>query len=156
MSVEITDECVDLLLNQEEGNSATAYPDTRGFLTIARGVCIDHRVAGAGLPPSALEEANAVKTAEAKKYAQQVPGYELANPVQRSVLISMCFQLGPLTEEKWPNFPAATGTGDWKAAGVAGRDSEWWRTETRGRAEREMRMLETGQWVPFNYPGRPE
>lgn len=150
--IQPTDTLTDTLLNQEEGNSATAYPDIRGFMTIGRGVCIDRRVPGAGLPLTALAIANATKTEQAKMRAESIPGYTLANPVQQSVLISMCFQLGNVD---WPDFRAAVAAGDWKKAAAAGRDSDWWRTETRGRAEREMRMLESGEWVPFNYPGRP-
>lgn len=137
---------VERLLDEEEGRSSpTAYPDTRGYLTIARGVCVDKRVGGAGLPPEAIQVANKVRTDEARERAMSIPGYERCNDVRQAVLTSMCFQLGIVN---WPEFRAALAMDDYEAAADAGRDSVWWRAETPRRAEREMRMLESGVWLP--------
>lgn len=134
------------LLDEEEGEKPYVYPDSKGFWTIARGVCVDRRVAGAGLPQAAIAAANEVKTEEARQRAMSLPGFDRCNDVRQAVLISMCFQLGTLAA--WHDFKSALAMDDYKAAAAAGRDSDWWRTETPKRAEREMKMLETGVWVP--------
>lgn len=136
----------DQLLDEEEGNVLTVYPDSRGYWSIARGICIDPRVPGAGLPKAAADVANAERTNEARERAKDLPGFQRCNEIQQAVLVSMCFQLGTLAN--WPQFKGALAMGDYKAAAAAGRDSDWWRTQTPRRAEREMKMLETGEWVP--------
>jgi GH24 family phage-related lysozyme (muramidase) len=138
---------VEQLLNEEEGpSSPTAYPDSRGYLTIARGVCIDKRVTGCGLSARAIQAANEDKTEDAVRIAMRFPNWPLHNPVQQAVLVSMAFQMGesPLY---WPAFNAALEARDYAAAEAAGLDSEWAKTETPRRAKREMAMLRSGSWV---------
>ena len=139
---------VEQLLNEEEGpSSPTVYKDNLGYDTIARGVCVDKRVPGCGLPPAALEIANQAKTADAQMIAMRFPRWAEHNPVRQAVLVSMCFQMGekPLS---WPQFNGALQRLDYEAAEAAGLDSEWAKTETPRRAKREMGMLRSGGWIP--------
>lgn len=137
---------VEQLLDEEEGSTDYVIFDKRGYATIARGVCVDQRVPGARLPPEAVQAANKVRTDEARQRAADLPGFIRCNPIRQAVLVSMCFQLGTLAA--WHDFKGALAIDDYKAAAAAGRDSDWWRTETPKRAEREMQMLESGQWIP--------
>lgn len=134
------------LIGEEEGREPCAYPDTEGFLTIGIGALVDRRQPGAGLCDAAIDAQFAHDSAEARATAARFPHYSDLNEVRQAVLISMAFQLGskPL---HWPQFMAALEARDPKKAAAAGRDTDWWRVQTHTRAEREMRMLETGEWV---------
>lgn len=139
---------VETLLDEEEGNTPFAYPDKRGFMTIARGVCVDKRVPGAGLPKVAMDAANKARTDEARARAAALQGFDRLNDVQQAVIVSMCFQLGTLGD--WPHFRAALAAGDISGMVQAGMDSDWYRDPIKGtpkRAKRELQMLAGGQWV---------
>ena len=135
------------ILDEEEGVTAHVIRDSRGYLTIARGCLVDPSVPCDGLCQEAIAVQSAHDLATAVASAQRLPGFQLANDVRQAVLISMVFQLGSLDESEWPDFRAACGRGDWEAAAAAGRDSKWWRRQTHLRAEREMRMIESGAWI---------
>jgi GH24 family phage-related lysozyme (muramidase) len=136
---------VEQLLDEEEGEKPFVYPDSRGFWTIARGVCVDSRVPGAGLPRAAMDAANEIRTEEARQRAMDLPGFNRCNAVRQAVLVSMCFQLGDLHD--WPHFKGALAMDDYEAAAAAGMDSDWARTQTPARAKRQMQMMASGQWV---------
>lgn len=139
------------LVGEEEGLSPTAYPDSRGFITIAIGCLVDKRIPGSGLCQAAIDAQFAHDSAQAAKDAALYPGYFQMNEVRQAVIFSMSFQMGtkPL---HWPNFDAAIAACDWKAARVAGLDSEWAREETPKRAQREMYMLFSGAWLNHGDP----
>jgi GH24 family phage-related lysozyme (muramidase) len=137
----------DQLLSEEEGRKRTAYKDSRGFDTIGVGCLVDARVPGAGLCDAAIDAQLEHDSASARHQASAYPGYADMNAVRQAVVISMAFQMGakPLG---WAQFTAALTAKDYSAAAAAGRDTDWCRSQTTARAEREMRMLETGVWVP--------
>lgn len=134
------------ILDEEEGRSRTAYPDTRGYWTISRGCLVDSRVPGAGLCDAAMAAQDAHDSAQARSLAAQFPHFAELNDVRQAVLISMCFQLGPKPLH-WPDFNVALAARDYAAAAAAGLDSDWARDQTPKRAKREMQMLASGQWV---------
>ncbi len=59
----------------------------------------------------------------------------------QGVLVNMMFNMGRTRLSKFKNFNSAIAEGDWKRAGVEGRDSLWHRQVTN-RAERLMVTLE--------------
>lgn len=134
------------LIAEEEGRSSTAYKDSRSYLTIGVGALIDPKVPGAGLCDAAIDAQFEHDSQSARAIAGKFPHFAELNEVRQAVLISMAFQLGdkPL---HWPNFMNALESRNYRAAADAGRDTDWWRTQTPRRAEREMQMLETGSWV---------
>ncbi len=134
------------LVAEEEGKSRGAYFDSRKLLTIGIGCLIDPSIPGAGLCDEAITVQFAHDSRAARDIAAQFPHFAELNEVRQAVLISMTFQMGakPL---RWPNFVAALQERDYPKAAEAGRDSDWWRTQTHIRAERAMTMLETGAWV---------
>ena len=150
---------MDALLDQEEGPSSPfAYPDSRGYLTIARGVCVDKRIPGAGLPPSAIAEANRVRTDEARQRAASLPGFSACNPVRQAVLVSLCFQLGSM--DGWPDFQACLAAGNYEGAAdnllyadVATETPSKLLQETPDRCRREAQMLRSG--VRVGVPNQP-
>jgi lysozyme len=135
------------LVGEEEGREAFAYPDTRGFLTIGIGALVDKRVHGAaGLCSEAIDAQFAHDSTRARADAMRLLGFERCNDVRQAVLVSMCFQLGDLHD--WPNFRRAIEVGDYSTAAQHGLDSDWARTQTPKRANRQMRMLASGEWEP--------
>ncbi len=132
------------LVEEEEGRKTTAYPDSRGYLTIGVGALIDPKVPGAGLCHKAIDAQLENDMTQAREDAANLPGFQRCNEVRQAVLISMCFQLGNLHD--WPHFKGALAMSDFDAAAAAGLDSEWAK-QTPQRAKREMQMLASGQWI---------
>ena len=138
----------DRLITESEGCRLTAYKDTRGLWTIGIGHLLDNSYDRTGytITQEEADELLEQDTKQARQEATGFPNFFQMNEVRQAVCISMCFQLGskPLY---WPHFMAALQIPDYTAAAIAGRDSDWWRVQTPKRAEREMKMLETGEWV---------
>lgn len=134
------------LIGEEEGRVRTSYKDSRGFDTIAIGCLVDKRVRGAGLCDAAIDAQFAHDRASADAICARIPNFEDLGDVQKAALTSVAFQLGDQVLG-WKNFMAAMERRDLASAAAALRDSEWARTETPQRAERETSMLESGNWV---------
>jgi GH24 family phage-related lysozyme (muramidase) len=135
------------LISEEEGRDPCVYKDSLGYFSIAIGCLVDRSQLGAGLCDAAIDAQFAHDSATARSIAARFPYFDEMNEVRKAVMISMAFQLTtkPL---HWPDFMAALGARDYVKAAAAGRDTDWWRVQTHTRAEREMRMLESGLWVP--------
>lgn len=132
------------LIEEEEGREPCAYPDSLGYLTIGVGCLVDKRAHGAGLCHEAIDAQLNHDMAQAREDAANLPGFQRVNEVRQAVLISMCFQLGNLHD--WPHFKAALAMGEMELAAQAGLNSEWAK-QTPARAQREMQMLASGQWI---------
>lgn len=137
------------LIKESEGCELVAYKDTRDLWTIGYGHLLDPQTQDWGGYAITQQEADAFLEDDmgtARNLANGFPYFASMNDVRQAVCISMCFQMGakPL---HWPNFMAALEAQDYTATAAAGRDSEWRRVQTPKRAEREMKMLETGNWV---------
>jgi GH24 family phage-related lysozyme (muramidase) len=137
------------LVAEEEGRKRTAYPDSRGFLTIGIGCCVDPKVIGTGLCDAAIDAQFAHDRATADSVCARIPGFASLNEVQQAALVSIAFQLDAQILG-WAHFMAAMceTPPNVKAAAAALLDSEWARRQTPQRATRECEMLETGVWVP--------
>jgi GH24 family phage-related lysozyme (muramidase) len=135
------------LLDEEEGPpSPTVYTDSEGYATIARGCLVDKRVKGAGLCAAAMAVQTAHDEALARGIASTFPHFTELNDVRQAVLVSMCYQMGT-KPMRWPNFMVALTSRDYDAAAAAGLETDWARSETPKRAEREMGMLRSGVWI---------
>jgi lysozyme len=135
------------LVAESEGLRLTAYVDTKGYWTIGYGHKLPQTQEWDGHTITA-EEADNLLTEDmrsARIIAAEFPHFAEVNDVRQAVLISMAFQMGtkPL---HWPEFMAALQARDYLSAADAGLDSDWHR-QTPARAEREMKMLETGNWA---------
>jgi GH24 family phage-related lysozyme (muramidase) len=137
-----------VLIERFEECRLESYLDTRGIPTIAWG----HTGSDVYYPGQTCSQEQADMwlqndMALARYEAGEFPYFNSLNDVRQAVLVSMCYQMGtdPL---HWPHFMAALGVEDYTEAADAGRDSDWWRTETPARAELEMKMLETGVYQP--------
>lgn len=139
-------EMAERLIAEEEGRDPCAYRDSRGYLTIGIGCLVDKSQIGAGLCDAAITAQFAHDSATARTEATRFPHFDELSDVRKAVLISMCFQMGTKPRH-WPNFMAAMAAKDYAQAAAAGRDSDWWRVQTHNRAERQMKMLESNEWV---------
>lgn len=134
------------LLIEEEGVVNHAYTDSLGFTTIGVGHLIDPRKGGKisdAIVAAILDEDIAAKTAD----AATLDGFAALNDVQRAAVVAMVFQLGIGGVRGFPAMLRALAAGDFKSAAAAGRASLW-HQQTPARSNREMKMLETGLWVP--------
>lgn len=61
-----------------------------------------------------------------------------------NILLNQSYQMGltSFNPNEWPNYFQCLKERDWKQAAKEGRDSKWWKIQTRKRAERLMRALE--------------
>lgn len=131
------------LVSEMEGRIPYAYPDSEGFLTIGVGCLIDRRKGGR-LCDEAIDAQLEHDLKAARERAAALTGFDQCNEVRQAVIVSMCFQLGSLAA--WVHFRNALSAGDYTAAADAGLDSLWAR-QTPARAERQMQMLRTGEWL---------
>lgn len=136
------------LIKESEGCELVAYKDTRGLWTVGVGHLLDPQDKDWSGYAITQQEADAFLQEDmmtARNLASGFPYFASMNDVRQAVCVSMCFQMGakPL---HWPHFIAALEAQDYHAAAVAGLDSLW-HQQTPKRAEREMSMLETGNWI---------
>jgi len=130
------------LVSEEEGRIAHVYQDSEGWWTIGVGALVDARKGGA-LCDEAIDVQLDHDLQAARKRAANLPGFQRCNEVRQAVLVSMCFQLGSL--QGWPKFKAALALGDYVLAATEGLASLWAK-QTPSRAQRQMHMLQTGEW----------
>lgn len=143
------------LLQEEEGCTLAARPDSKGYWEIGWGHDLPFHAQGyAGLEWSQEMADSHLTTdaAQALEYAAELVGFNQCNDVRQAVLGAMCYQLGSLVD--WPKFKAALAKADYAEAAKQGltrndgvTPSEWV-VETPKRARRAMLMMATGVWVP--------
>ena len=131
------------LISEEEGESSPTVYFIDGLAHIGRGVCVDPKVAGAGIPPNVLAMLDTAKIMSAEDMANDLPGFQRCNDVRQAVCVSMCYQLGTLAD--WPQFKAALAAGEYDMAADAMLDSKW-AIQTPARALRQATMMRTGEW----------
>lgn len=140
------------LISEEEGRRAQPYYDHLGFVTWGIGHLADPRKT-CPVPDRIIDLMFDFDYAEKWALARQIPGFSALNEVQQAAIISMVFQMGfePFDGDgfkDFTNFLAALKKGDVKKAAAEGLDSKWAKVDTPRRAQRQMRMLATGLWVP--------
>lgn len=141
------------LIIEEEGVKYEPYYDHLGFVTWGVGHLCDPR-RPTPIAPEVVQLQLGYDLKAKREEARRFPGFDRLNEVQQAAIVSMVFQMGaePFDGDgfkDWRNFCAAMRAGDWKLAAKHGRDSLWRREQTPARAERQMRMLESGLFVPW-------
>lgn len=143
------------LISEEEGVKQQPYYDNtpEKFVTGGIGCLLDPRKP-CPLPMDVVQLLYQHRLDEKRAQASTVPGFDALNDVQRAVIVSMVYQMGfePFDGDghrDFTNMLLALKARDVHAAANHGRDSKWAKIDTPQRAERQMRMLETGVWVPW-------
>jgi lysozyme len=131
------------LVSEEEGRIAHVYRDSRGFWSIGVGCLVDGSKGG-GLCDEAIDVQLEHDLKTARERATALNGFDRCNDVRQAVIVSMCFQLGSLAA--WTQFRNALSAGDYSAAADHGLDSLWAK-QTPARAQRQMQMLRSGEWL---------
>lgn len=131
-------------LRRDEGVEPSAYQDHLGFWTIGVGRLIDKRKGGR-LTDEEIDYllANDIRACIAD--VDELPAWQAVkdDPVRARALLNMRFQLGATGLRGFKNSLARIAAKQWAAAGAALRQSKWY-TQTPKRAERVIRMFETG------------
>lgn len=133
-------------LERHEGNSATAYPDSLGYLTIGIGRCIDGRLAGTGL---SVEEREYLLTndidARVRALAARYPWFVDLDPVRQAVLVNMAFMgIGKLAG--FTKMLAAVAHGQYGLASDEMLDSRW-ASQVKHRADELAAQMRLGTWI---------
>lgn len=140
------------LIVEEEGRKAQPYYDHKGYVTWGVGHLADPRKT-CPVPDRIIDLMFDHDYAEKLALARQIPGFNGLNEAQQAVVVSMVFQMGfePFDGDGFKDFTkflAALKKGDVKTAAAEGLDSKWAKEDTPRRAQRQMRMLASGLWVP--------
>ena len=122
------------LIRKHEGFRASAYRDTRGYLTIGYGRLIDARRAG-GISRAEAEFllADDIKRAEAAVRAL-FRGADGFTPARYNALVSMAFNLGRGGLQRFSKMSAATACNNWEIAAEEALNSAW-ATQVPARAQ---------------------
>lgn len=135
------------LISEEEGREAQPYYDHLGFVTWGIGHLADPRKS-CPVPEHIVDAMFDHDYAEKMLQASTFPGFKDLNEVQQAVIVSMVFQLGFDGVKKFKKFLGAVKQHDFRGAAMEGMDSKWAKEDTPRRAQRQMKMLATGIWVP--------
>lgn len=131
-------------LARDEGRVRHVYKDSLGYLTVGVGRLVDQRKGG-GLRESEIDFLLDNDIDEAIEDVQSLPAWQAVknDPVRSRALLNMRFQLGADGLRGFRNSLAMIASRDWARAGANLRASKWYR-QTPQRAERVIRMIETG------------
>ncbi len=135
------------LLVREEELRLTVYPDSKGYLTIGVGRCIDKRIPGAGL--SRLEALYLLNNDIAhvrRQLAAELPfTVTLLDETRRTILEAMVFQLGLPHFLGFHHMISAVQAQDWDTAADEMLDSDWARIDSPARAQRMAEAMRSGK-----------
>lgn len=136
---------VDKDLTIDEGVIPSAYQDHLGFWTIGRGILIDKRKGGK-LFPEEIAFINRNRLGMLLAGVIDEPWYPAVSddPVRLAGILNMQFQLGAGSDEEFVNSFRFIAAKDWARAAANLRKSLWAR-QTPARAERVIRLIETGK-----------
>jgi GH24 family phage-related lysozyme (muramidase) len=138
------------LIAEEEGLKQQPYYDNtkERYVTWGIGHLADPRKP-CPIPMEIVQRMFAIDLEAKRADAKRVPGFDRLNEIQQAAIISMEFQLGHIGLLGFRDMINELARGDARTAAKCGRDSKWWREDTHPRAERQMQMLESGLWVPW-------
>ena len=132
-------------LIEDEGEVLHAYEDHLGFLTIGVGRLIDKRKGGGiSQDESRYLLRNDIARCRAQ-CEQRFPWFLQLDPVRQDAIVCMAFQLGLDGVAKFKMMIRALSIGDYVAASLEMRRSEWHK-QTPARCERMARIMSRGIW----------
>lgn len=123
-------------LEADEGFRSTVYRDSEGYWTVGFGICVDDRVAGAGLTE---DEARSILNKRVRRtyfdIHRAIPYIDdLPEPVQRA-MVNMAYQLGVKGLLQFKKMLLALDVRDYAMAAEEALDSKW-AQQTPNRAKR--------------------
>ena len=127
------------LIRKHEGFRASAYRDTRGYLTMGYGRLIDAR-RGGGITRQEAEFLLAGDTKRAEATVRVYHGADGFTAARYNALVSMAFNLGRGGMRRFTNMSAAIACNDWELAADEALNSVWAR-QVPARAREIARAL---------------
>lgn len=132
-------------LRRDEGWSPTLYKCTADAWTLGYGFNVDPDKGGR-IPKAVAEFWLRYEINDRESQLQsRWPAYENQHPDVKRALLNMTFQMGVDGVLGFKNMLKALERGDRLEAAGHARDSDWWRIQTRERAERVCRLIEGTQ-----------
>jgi len=130
-------------LKHDEGLRLKAYKDSRGVWTAGYGTNLQVLEVTEGWAVRKLNE----RVEELRAIADKLPTYTLLNGARKDVILSMMYQLGVHGTLNFKKMWEALEDEDFVEAAKEMRDSKWWRAkDTKRRAERMGKRMESGVW----------
>jgi lysozyme len=150
MSITYDTKRLTALLSHHEGRVPHAYQDSLGFWTIGVGHLIDKRKGGR-IPETIIDALLANDIQEhAESLIRSEPWIENLDPVRKTVLIDMAFNLGVAGLLQFGRTLNAVKQGNYADAAEFMLQSKW-ATQVGRRARRLSEMMRTGEW-PTDVP----
>lgn len=131
------------IARDEGGFRSKPYRDSRGFLTIGYGRCLDTEGINMAEGEYLLDNDIRSKSIELVK---ALPWVTELDEARRGVLENMAYNLGVQGLLGFHKMLSAMQKGDWALAAVEALNSEW-AHQVGPRAYRLSRQLEEGKWV---------
>ena len=143
---------MDSELQRDEGYQPHVYQDSLGFWTIGNGFLVDKRRGGT-LPEPVRALWLSLLVQECVRDIQNEPWFLACDTdARRRALVNMRFQLGAGGLRTFRRSLAAIQARKWLEAGALMRQSLWYK-QTPMRAERVIRMIESGEAARTGGPG---
>lgn len=145
---------ITIRLQFEEGFRQFAYDDAtgevvkapKGKLTIAMGWNIQDN--GCPLEIAQFVASYFIKKADVE-LSKDLDFYEKLDEVRKCVLIDMAYNMGVHGLETFKNTLNLVSNGFYKNSAEQMRKSEWYFKVNRKRSEGLCKMMETGEWIPY-------
>lgn len=134
-------------LSADEGRRNVAYKDSRGYLTIGVGRCIDPAVHGVGLRDIEINFMlqNDIDVV-LKQLSDALPWFASLSDARKGVLANMAFQLGLGGLLGFHDTLSCIAAGDFSGASDKMKASKWY-TQDPHRAQQLIDQLVSDQWV---------
>lgn len=116
------------------------YTDSTGNLSIG----IGHNLTANGLPDRMIEELFEMDLAIAEDELRGFPWWHRLDPIRKTVLVELNFNMGLKTLQTFKKMLAALTAGDYKQASVELVDSKWYAQVGAERGHHLANTLETG------------
>ena len=132
-------------LSRDEGRERSAYPDSKGFLTIGVGHLVDKRK-NAGLHEEVIDLQLKLDIQEkTREVLYALPWASVLDEARLGVLINMAFNLGTQGLLGFKKMLKAIQAKDWQKAALECADPNYVK-DVGARAYRLARQLLTGEW----------
>lgn len=133
-------------LINHEGIKNTVYTDSKGYLTVGIGTCVDSRVPGAGL---LMNEMLFILNNRIDLIRQELwhdPWYDKLDQVRQDVITEMAFNMGVEGLLKFVGMIQCIKEQNYHSAAVEARCSKWAIEVSANRLDNMMYRLEFGEY----------
>ena len=131
-------------LQIDEGFFPYATADSRGYLTLANGICVDVRC-GVPIEQEIATAWLTLRATQAQSAAQGYPWWPSLNDARQNIVACLLYNLGKPRFDTFVAMQAALAAGNWEEAADQLQDSTWY-TQVGVRGSLYVQILATGNW----------